>query len=85
MTWDNDLLTDSNKAADFRDPDRYYETIGCSKTSCEEYTKKAVKRARKKCRNVSIKCHPDKSQNKYEHAKYERTSSKHAKCVRVNE
>ena len=81
LTWDNNLLTDSNEAADFEDPARYYETLGCSKTSSDKDIKKAVKRARKKFRNIAIKYHPDKSQNKYDHDKYQRDSSKHSKFV----
>ena len=85
LTWDKNLLTDSNEAADFEDTDSYYETLGCIKTSSDEDIKKSVKRARKKFRNIAIKWHPDKPKNKDDHAKYERDSSKHSKCVQANE
>ena len=58
-------MTKSNEADNFEDPDRYYETVGYSKTSSDKNIKKSVKRARKKFRSIDIKCHPDKSQNKF--------------------
>ena len=62
-------MNDSNGAAYLEDPDSYCETLGCSKKYRDKDIKKSVKIAMKKFRNIAIKCYPDKSQNKDDHAK----------------
>ena len=79
------MLNDSNEADDLEDTDSYYEKLGHSKTSSDKYIKKLVKRAKNKFCNIAMKYHPDKSQDKDYHAKYNRNSFKHAKCVQANE
>ena len=72
LTWDSDLVGVEDRCDDLEDPEGYYTTMGCSKSSSDDEIDCQLKRLRKKYRSIALKCHPDKTKNQKRHDKFRR-------------
>ena len=70
LTWDSDLVGVEDRCDDLEDPEGYYTTMVCSKSSSDGEIYCQLKRLRKKYRSIALKCHPDKTQNEKRHDKF---------------
>ena len=65
LTWDSDIMPEGKRNVNnLEDPDGYYETLGCDKTSSDDEVANQVKRVKKKLRSKLNQYHEDKNRNK---------------------